>query len=63
MVSRSGNDRWVRNQVDKRIYNEALVRNSALSALQDEAGGLAFADDGMISNWETFEEAQLAPDA
>jgi hypothetical protein len=51
MLTRSGNDPWVRSYVQQRINDRLSVRRSAWMDLQDQAGDLNFENDGLVANW------------
>ena len=44
------------NHVNKRVYDRSRDRPLALQELQDEANDLNFSKDGMVANWEYFDE-------
>jgi hypothetical protein len=42
--------------VDQRILDRRWSRFSALRELQEENGNFNFNEDGMVANWEHFDE-------
>jgi hypothetical protein len=54
LLSRSYNDFWIRNQIQKWISDSISARSSALMELRDDDRNSIFADDGMIANWEAL---------
>lgn len=52
----SGNRPWVRNRVLRRNYLEDQARHSALCAIRDEALDITFSQDGIVSNWDGFDD-------
>ena len=56
MLSRSGNDPWIKSYVQQRVADRLSARRSALMDIQDLAGDLNFESDGMIANWEVFHD-------
>jgi len=42
--------------VNQRVYDRSRDRLLALQELQDEANDLNFSKDGMVANWEYFDE-------
>ena len=56
VLYRSGNDLWLRDQIQRRISDSIWAYKSALMELRDEDRNSTFADDGMIANWEAFND-------
>lgn len=52
----SGNSAWVRNRIINRNYWEDEARHSALCAIRNEAAYISFSEDGVISNWDGFDD-------
>jgi hypothetical protein len=56
MLSRSRNDLRLLDQIQRRISESVWARSSALMELRDDDRNGMFADDGMITNWEVFDD-------
>jgi hypothetical protein len=56
IVMSSGNKAWARDFIAARNYRENEARRSALCAVWDEAAEISFSEDGIIANWESFNE-------
>jgi PD-(D/E)XK nuclease superfamily len=51
LLACTGHNHWGRQQVMQRIFTDNSARYAALRDLHDEAGDLAFAEDGVMANW------------
>jgi hypothetical protein len=56
LLASSGNDRWVQNFIRKRMFERDQRRLRALAALRDESSQINFSVDGVVANWEIFED-------
>jgi hypothetical protein len=56
ILDQSGNTPEVVRFVDQRILDRRWSRFSALRELQDENGNFNFNEDGMVANWEHFDD-------